>query len=482
LRVRNGEGEVYYTNLLVKLLCLVANRVATLDPSGIGIEMEANKPSWYDSLNGLPGLLGSSICETFELKRFAQFILTSLNSLSVSGSENVLMFEELGSFIAELRQVLGQGADDFEYWKHANAAKERYRESVRQGLTGVAKEMSLQEIRSFLESVTEKVDRAVAAARLPNGLFPTYFYHKVTHYELIDETQAGQEGAHVRPLEFKRHDMPLFFEGFVHALRAETDPVKALALSEAVRKSPLFDKELKMYKLNVDITSETEEVGRTRVFPRGWLENESIWLHMEYKYLLELLRCGLYDQFYRDLSTMCVAFQEPARYGRSILENSSFIVSSAHPDKALHGQGNVARLSGSTAEFVHIWMIMNAGAAPFLLDKNDKLNLVFAPVLKAAFFTQDKTVACYVGRSGKPVDLELPANTYAFNFMGRTLVVYHNPTRRDTFGAKKVVPGKVFLHYAGVKMAREIPGGMIGSPHAEDVRSGKVERIDIHLQ
>jgi len=43
----------------------LANKAASLDPSGIGIEMEANKPNWYDSLNGLPGLLGSSISETF---------------------------------------------------------------------------------------------------------------------------------------------------------------------------------------------------------------------------------------------------------------------------------------------------------------------------------------------------------------------------------------------------------------------------------
>ena len=31
----------------------------------------------------------------------------------------------------------------------------------------------------------------------------------------------------------------------------------------------------------------------------GWLENESIWLHMEYKYLLELIRNGMYEAFLR---------------------------------------------------------------------------------------------------------------------------------------------------------------------------------------
>ena len=43
--------------------------------------MEANKPNWYDALNGLPGLLGSSISETFEVKRFAVFVKGSMEQL-----------------------------------------------------------------------------------------------------------------------------------------------------------------------------------------------------------------------------------------------------------------------------------------------------------------------------------------------------------------------------------------------------------------
>jgi len=89
LRVKNGEGDVYHTNLIVKMLCLLSNKAATLDPSGIGIEMEANKPNWYDALNGLPGLLGSSISETFELKRWAIFINDSLDQLGLSSQDKV---------------------------------------------------------------------------------------------------------------------------------------------------------------------------------------------------------------------------------------------------------------------------------------------------------------------------------------------------------------------------------------------------------
>ncbi len=480
VRVRHGQGEVYHTNLLVKMLCLIANKASTLDPSGIGIDMEANKPNWYDSLNGLPGLLGSSISETFELKRFALFVLDSLDKLAVDASENVAVFEELAGFIQQLSDILPEKNADLDYWKKSNTAKEDYREKVRGGISGVEKEMPLSDVRAFLELVVDKVNQGIAKAHRSDGLFPTYFYHKVTRYEPVEGVPSAKEGPRVRPLAFERHDMPLFLEGFVHALRSEQDGAVAASLYEKVRKSAIFDAKLKMYKVNADITSETEEIGRTRVFPRGWLENESIWLHMEYKYLLELLRRGLYEAFYQDFATCCVAFMDPTNYGRSILENSSFIASSAHNDKDIQGQGFVARLSGSTAEFVHIWMFMNAGDRPFGLSAKGQLELCFRPALKGDFFSTAKTMVEIPSLSGDVARVEFAAGTYAFNFMGRTLVVYHNPQRKDTFGAQKVEPRRVVLHYPGQK-AKEIDGGVIASPYAQDVRSGKVARIDVVL-
>jgi hypothetical protein len=480
LRIRHGQGEVYRTNLLVKMLCLIANKAATLDPDGIGIDMEANKPSWYDSLNGLPGLLGSSICESLELKRFALFTLNALDKVGVDASEHVVAFDELALFIHELTDILQNGGSDLDRWKRANTVKEDYREKVRYGISGVEKEMDLSDVRRFLEAVVDQVDKGIEKARRSDGLLPTYYYYKVTKHEAVEGVHPAKEGPFVRPLAFERHDMPLFLEGMVHALRCEQDPARVLDLHHKVKKSPLFDKALKMYKVNEDISTETEEVGRTKVFPRGWLENESIWLHMEYKYLLELFRHGLYEEFYQDLSTCCVAFLDPQRYGRSILENSSFIVSSAHRDKDLHGQGFVARLSGSTAEFVHIWMFMNAGTRPFIVNPRGELELAFRPALKGCCFTSEKTTTEFFTLAGERSVIDLPAYTYAFNFMGRTLVVYHNARRKDTFGAGKVETKRIVLHYPGKKI-KEITGAVIPSPMAEDVRDGKVVRIDMEM-
>ena len=78
---------------------LLANKLASLDPSGCGIELEANKPNWFDALNGLPALFGSSSCETFEVKRL---ILILKEALQQSKLDAVFVTEEVKDFLAQI--------------------------------------------------------------------------------------------------------------------------------------------------------------------------------------------------------------------------------------------------------------------------------------------------------------------------------------------------------------------------------------------
>ena len=285
----------------------------------------------------------------------------------------------------------------------------------------------------------------------------------------------------MNPRVFKKHALPLFLEGIVHALRVEDDQSKARGIYENTKKSELFDKKLGMYLVNADLSKEPEEIGRASIFPPGWLENQSVWLHMEYKFIVELLRCGLYKEFYENFKSTLIPFLEPRRYGRSILENSSFIVSSAHEDASLHGRGFVARLSGSTAEFLHIWLLMNAGEKPFYLDKKGQVNLILKPVLPGWLFTQKESTVDFLDKKGEWQEVKIPKDTYAFNFLGSTLVVYHNLNRRDTFGSHPAVTQEIILTYPGQKQIT-IASQNIPSDYALDVRRGKVERIDVFLE
>lgn len=478
LRVGNGEGEVYHTNLLVKMLCLLTNKAASFDPSGVGLEMEGDKPNWYDSLNGLPGLLGSSLSETLELKRLCQFILERLDGLRIE-NEKLPVFVELADFIKELSVVFDSEKDSQAMWHKVNDAKEHYRQHIRRGINGKEVDLSVKEIHDFLKKIVERCRQASEKAATPQGALSTYFYHDVIDYAPLDKFYQDQP--YVLPVAFKRHNLPLFLEGFVHALKVNHDHKHALQIFESVRKSGLFDRKLKMYKVNEDITSETEEIGRTRIFPRGWLENESVWLHMQYKYLLEVLRSGLYSQYYEAMKDVMVPFLKPEVYGRSTLENSSFIASSAHEDKSFHGQGFVARLSGSTAEFLHMWLVMNAGVKPFHWDNKKGLTLTFKPALAGWLFSKEERDIILTNREQEQKAVRLPKNSYAFNFLSTTLVVYHNPSRRDTFGEKAAVVSGIVIKYHGLQKPVQLTDATIPSQYALDIRENKVERIDIKL-
>ena len=427
--------------------------------------MEANKPNWYDALNGLPGLLGSSISETFELKRFAVFLKDAIQQLKIDNQATVMVFEELAGFVQGLVHVISTEADPFKYWQKSNDLKEYFRSTIRYGIKGQEKPIAIAQIKEFLDGIIKKCDTGVLKAKYGNGLFATYFYHEVTEYDLLDKSHHGQH--HVRARAFKRHDLPLFLEGFVHAMRTQSSPSQANALYKAVRSSKLFDRKLGMYKVNADISKESDEIGRTRIFPAGWLENESVWLHMEYKYFLELLRSGLTKEFFTQVRSAMVPFLDPEIYGRSILQNSSFIASSAHEDKNLHGQGFVARLSGSTAEFLHMWLVMNMGFKPFSLNDQGELTLKFNPLLPSWLFTTK-------AQGG------FPACTYSFKLFVKIMVTYHNPKLKDTFGNQGVKVQKIVLTYPNAKKV-EIAGGVLAELYAKDVREGVVNRIDVHL-
>ncbi len=489
VRAGGGKGKVYRTTLFVKLLALFANKLASLDPEGRGIEMEADKPSWYDALNGLPGLFGSSLCETFELKRLALFLIAAIDD-EASPAEEIVLPEELHELCARLGAGLEAHFRDktprrnFIFWDLASSAKERYRARTRRGLSGSERRMRLAAVKAFIEHGREKIEIGIERSfDAPSGLYPTYFENRMVRYR-ARSSPAAKAGSSGRPQilaqEFRQSALPFFLEGPVHALKVERDPAKRKALFRAVRQSQLYDPKLRMYKVNSPLERASLEIGRARVFAPGWLENESIWLHMEYKFMLETLRAGMTDEFFEDFRNALVPFQPADRYGRSPLENSSFIVSSTFADSSLHGAGFIARLSGSTAEFLSMWLLMNAGKRPFLLGPDGKLSLRLAPTLPAWLFLKESVTRTLVDSDGLERRVTVPKDAYAFLFLGKTLVVYHNPRGLATYGRDRVDAKRVTLTFPR-GAAVEFRGDTVPSPYANKVRDERVLRIDVEL-
>jgi hypothetical protein len=474
VRTAHGQGEVFQTTVFAKLVGLALVKFATLDPLGMGIEMEAGRPGWYDALNGLPGLFGSSLCETYELERLLAFLLEAMaeGGGSAAGAPERHIVHLPVEGVALLEAVAGALADwessaeptrDFVTWEALSKARETYRRRTRLGFGGATTPFPFDELSRLLGACQAKLRAGIRrAVEMNDGIPPTYFTYTVTDYEVITgeagELLRDREGRpYVRAKAFEPAVLPLFLEGPVHALKVQRDAESARRLVGRVRESALFDRKLKMVKVNASLEGESHEIGRARAFTPGWLENESIWLHMAYKYLLEMLRAGLYDEFFADLRSMLVPFLDPQTYGRSPLENSSFIVSSAHPDTSLHGAGFVARLSGATAEFLHMWTVMMAGERPFFL-RDGALCLRFRPALPGWLFTDEGILT--------------------FTFLGHCRVTYHNPDRLDTWHtacrAIRLVTGD------GRPLA--VDGEVIPMPLAGMVRSGQVGSIDIYLK
>jgi hypothetical protein len=408
--LKNNQGNVMYASLFEKLFVLGINKIACLDPSGMGIEMEADKPGWNDAMNGLPGLFGSGVSETIELKR----VITYLKQHFLT-SKKIKLPTEFIDFCNNLLPILKDSLNDFEYWNRANDAKEEYREAIRFNTNGLDY-VDSDFVKNLLEAVNSKIDIALSKAfRFGDGVYPTYLIHEVTSYEeniVHGEPKIGNYGLPtVSPTGFSVRALPYYLEAPARALKVMKNETSKHSMYKRIKASNIYDHELKFYKTSEFLDAESNEIGRGRSFTKGWQERESNFLHMTYKYLLGLLKGGLHEEYFDEIKTNLTCFMDPVVYGRSTLENSSFIASSINPDPFVRGQGYVARLSGSTAEMLSIWAYMMFGKYPFVM-KNSELTLNLKPILTKEFFKD---------------------NEVSFVFLSNTKITYVNESNIDTF-------------------------------------------------
>ncbi|NQT21843.1 MAG: hypothetical protein HQ579_00210, partial [Candidatus Omnitrophica bacterium] len=161
-------------------------------------------------------------------------------------------------------------------------------------------------------------------------------------------------------------------------------------------------------------------------------------------------------------------------YGRSILENSSFIVSSEFFDKELHGGGFIARLTGATTEFLHILRVMNLGETPFTLV-NGKLSFKPEPVLRKDLFTKNSQNIEFYFKNGKK-KVKLPKDSYAFSIFTNTLLIYNNPKKKNTFGKNAVRVLQFTVREISGKES-VVEGPYLKEPFASALREGRIDSI-----
>ncbi|MCB4756490.1 MAG: hypothetical protein LHV69_05585 [Elusimicrobia bacterium] len=459
VRTDDGKGAVLKTNLFVKLFSLVVVKISSLDPFGVGIEMEADRPGWCDALNGLPGLFGSSTNEMFELLRLIRFLRTEV--LPCSPNKTWELPQEVYAFYRDVDHALqGKMGQDFRpVWNELTTARELFREKTFFGVSGKTRTIRMADAGFFFDIAIKVLERAEKLALDPVSKLPSsYFMYDIQVHELDDGWRQMMD-----KLPWKQHRVAPFLEASVHYLKLLT-PKKARRLYQWVRKSDLWDRKLEMYRLNSSLDKDPVELGRIKVFSPGWLENQSIFLHMHYKFLLEILRAGLVDVFFKEIETGWICFRDPKIYGRSIYENSSFIASTCFPNPKLHGKGFVARLSGATSEFLTMIYTLVFGENPFKIIDN---HVVFSPdpILPADWFM----------RWDPHHQVKNVLEMRLFNIP----VTYLNPRRRPTFAKGGVKPVRYewimdgrFHHHAG----RHLP-----PEPSQFLREKRIEKLTIVL-
>jgi hypothetical protein len=296
-----------------------------------------------------------------------------------------------------------------------------------------------------LSRVNEKIAASLESAKAAaGGVYPTFFA-----WDLTDGKTSGE--IDFANLTRRRVDLPLFLEGVAKGLTLD-GRTAAAEMHEKALASDLFDKELKVYKTGVGLDGQTPEIGRVRLFSAGLYERESCFVHMHYKYILGLLESENYDAFYGAVKTALVCRMPPEVYGRSPLQNSSFIVSSASKDRNLWGRGFQPRLSGANAELLSMYALMFAGKKLFTLE-NGTLRVTFAPALAGGLFDENGEAA---------------AKIFGCE------VVYLNPARLDTYGGGAGIASLEIIGEGGVRTVR---GGTLSGADAEAFRRGEIPKI-----
>lgn len=373
-----ATGEDATTTLLGKLITLVTNKFAQLDPDSLGLMYEAERPGWNDAMNGIPGLFGSGVSEMLELKRIVHFLQKQTKvDIDVLSPLKILINSLLGIKDASL----------FNQWSKRMDALEVYRDQLKAPLSITT--LSADGVQTLLSHMASTLQNSVDRLLKIHPIPYTYFIYEVERYDLLPKANANALQT-VRAISFKRTPLPHFLEAPARMLsNGFLTSQQATKLYAAIQQSPLYDASLKIYKTSVPLDQQSMEIGRIRAFTPGWLERESAFLHMTYKYMLGLLKAEAYPSFFEAMEHGLTCFMNPEVYGRSPLENSSFIATTNNPDASKHGQGFYARLSGSTAEVISMWKRLIFGPRLFSYVQG-KLQFQLQPSIPLAYFKDGK--------------------------------------------------------------------------------------------
>ena len=387
--LKDIQGNEIKTNLISKIFNLILVKFSTLDSRQLGIEMECEKPGWNDAMNGLPGIFSSGLSEAVELLRLVNF---ALESFSCAGDKQVSLLNEQYKLYKTIEdnvfKLIHKNISQFEYWDVVTSGRELLRKETHYSVKGLYKAIKVSRTISLLRKMKFVLTKGIEKAKeIGNGILPSYLVYEVKDYKLLDYVNhLGYKTVKVN--SFELITLPPFLEAAARSYKLGKQFADRKEY-KSIKETNIYDKKLGIYKTCSDIDDAPFEIGRVHAFSKGWLERECDFLHMTYKYLLGLLKAGLYKEFYKEIKKNFVYNLKPEVYGRNLIENSSFIVPTCNPDTKIHGKGFFARLTGANAELLDMVTYMFIGESLFSLGIDGQLILSIHPVLSKDFFNKE---------------------------------------------------------------------------------------------
>lgn len=446
---KSAHGETIRVTLLAKLIHLASIKFTSLDPEGMGIMMDSEKPGWNDAMNGLPAIFGSGLTETITLKRLVDRLIEWLPKLDDE-------FFHIPSRIVQFFKDIVSGIDfGFDYLQDL---RETFDRDTKFFLDPQPLKVSKNDLMNGLFALEKAIDKGLTKAKnMGDGILPTYLSYEAFDYQVNEKRHPELGYPTVTVRSWKVRKLPFYLEAPATYLKQLHNVEEAKAIYQKIKKTAMYDDKLGLYLTSDPLDDETLEIGRARAFTKGWLEREACFMHMSYKYLISLIKSGLYNEYFHDMKTAMPPFMDPEVYGRSPLENASFIATSNNPNPKNHGRAFVARLTGTTSEAITLMILMMTGKKLFSVE-DQVLKFKIQPILTKDFFDDNHEVS--------------------FKLFNKVNITVVNPENVDTFDGLEPVEYQLSNAFDLVT----ILGPTVDGHLAEQIRRGHFDHVRVILK
>ncbi|RJX26628.1 MAG: cellobiose phosphorylase [Acholeplasma sp.] len=443
------HGETIRVTLLTKLIHLASIKFTSLDPEGMGIMMDSEKPGWNDAMNGLPAIFGSGLTETITLKRLINRLIEWLPHLD---QEIFMVPTRIAQFFKDIISGIEYG---FDYMQDLREAFDR---DTKFFLDPQPIKIHKNDLISGLNIILKSIEKGLTKAKkMGDGILPTYLSYEAFDYKVneVKHPELGYPTVTVR--QWKVRMLPFYLEAPATYMKQLHDHDEAKMIYQKIKQTDMYDEKLGLYLTSNPLDDETLEIGRARAFTKGWLEREACFMHMSYKYLISLIKSGLYEEYFTDMKTAMPPFMDPEIYGRSPLENASFIATSNNPNPKNHGRAFVARLTGTTSEAMTLMILMMTGKTLFTFE-DQVLKFKIHPILTHDFFDQKHEVS--------------------FKLFSKVNITIYNPENKNTF--EGLYPVEYQLKNAFDHVT--VQGPTVDGHLAEQIRRGHFDHVRVTLK